>query len=355
MSGDTVSGDFIDMKDIQAIGSAEFYAGGHSTNISNNTGWIWDNAPGYIFGLGLDHAELCEGEELELNTENFNGNPDTQYHWGDGTIGPTYTVTQPGIYNITVIYSDDCEVPGEIIVDQLPAPEIDLGPDKEVCEGTPISFTSNGEYTNYLWFDGSTEPDITAASTGDYWLEVTGDNGCKNRDTAYLVIMPAPQVNIGEDQIIYNDEFLVLDAGYPEGTFEWSTGESTQTIHGYGVEGGNEYWVIVEYLGCVGADTINIDEYPVCIAEVPTAFSPNNDGVNDVIRVLNSGLQTLDFNIFNRYGELIFNTTDPSGNEEWDGTVRDAKQEMEVYTYYLRAICEDGYLIEKKGNITLLR
>ncbi|MCD4732504.1 MAG: gliding motility-associated C-terminal domain-containing protein [Bacteroidales bacterium] len=355
MGSDTVSGDFISMKDIHATGDATFYAGGHSTDISNNSGWIWNNAPGYIYGLGLEHAYLCEGDELVLSTDNFNGNPDTQYQWGDGTISPTYTVTQPGVYSLTVIYSDDCEVPGEVIVEQLPAPEIDLGEDQEICEGLTIDFTPGEDYTSYLWNTGSTNATIPATETGNYWLEVTGENGCKNSDTIYLEVMPAPHVDIGEDLIIYNDEYVILDAGYTDGIHEWSTGETTQSIQAYGIEGGNEYWVVVEYLGCTGADTIIIDEYPICVAEIPTAFTPNNDGLNDVLNVLNSGLQTLDFKIYNRYGELVFETFEPTGQEGWNGTVQGTRQEIEVYTYYLKAICKDGFLIEKKGNITLIR
>ncbi|MBE9491370.1 MAG: gliding motility-associated C-terminal domain-containing protein [Bacteroidetes bacterium] len=355
VAADTVSGDFIDMKDNAAIGNAKFYAGGHSTDVSNNSGWIWDNAPGYIYGLGIENAYLCEGDTLVLSTENFNGNPNTVYQWDDGTISPTYTVTEPGVYEVLVIYSEDCEVPGQVIVELLPAPEINLGEDREICEGESVEFDPIGNYIEYLWNTGSTNPNIPAGITGDYWLEVTGENGCKNRDTVYLEIIPTPAVNLGPDQIIYNGEFVILDAGYPDGIHEWSTDENTQTIQAYGIEGGNEYWVVVEYLSCTGTDTIIIDEYPICVAEIPTAFTPNNDGLNDVLNVLNSGLQTLDFKIFNRYGKLVFETSDPTGQDGWDGTIQGTKQEMEVYTYYLKAICKDGLIIEKKGNITLLR
>ncbi|MCD4665666.1 MAG: hypothetical protein K8R68_10395, partial [Bacteroidales bacterium] len=53
------------------------------------------------------------------------------------------------------------------------------------------------------------------------------------------------------------------------------------------------------------------------------------------------------------YGELVFETYDQDNG--WDGKVRDFKQEQDVYTYYLRAVCFDGVLIEKKGNVTLIR
>jgi gliding motility-associated-like protein len=352
---DTVIGDFIYMKDIAAIGPTVFYAGGHSTNISNNSGWIWDNAPGYIFGLGLDHATICPGETLVLDTENFNGNPDTQYQWSDGTISPTYEVTQPGIYQVLVIYSDSCQVPGEVVVDLIPAPEIDLGEDKEICEGDSIEFISTGEYAAYLWNTGSTNQSIPATITDLYWIEVTGENGCKNRDTVYLEVLPAPVVDLGPDQIIHNGEFVTLDAGAPADSYTWSSGDSTQTLDALGIEGGNIYWVIVEYKGCTTSDTIVIDEYPSCVAELPTAFSPNGDGTNDDLEVFVSGLAILELKIFDRYGELVYESSDPQGKQTWDGKYNSGKQEMEVYTFYLKAICEDGYLIEKKGNVTLLR
>jgi gliding motility-associated-like protein len=352
---DTVIGDFIYMKDIAAIGPTVFYAGGHSTDISNNSGWIWDNAPGYIYGLGLDHATICPGETLVLDTENFNGNPDTQYQWSDGTISPTYEVTQPGTYQVMVIYSDSCQVPGQVIVDMIPAPEIDLGEDKEICEGDSIEFISTGEYIAYLWNTGSTNPSVPATETDLYWLEVTGENGCKSRDSIFLQILPAPIVDLGPDVIIHNDDYLTLDAGEPADSYFWSTGDSVRTIEGFGVEGGNTYWVLVEYKGCSSSDTIVIDEYPSCVAELPTAFSPNGDGLNDDLEVFVSGLKILEFKLFDRYGQLVYESSDPQGLQKWDGKHNYEKQEMEVYTFYLKAICQDGYVIEKKGNVTLLR
>jgi gliding motility-associated-like protein len=355
VTSDTVSGDFIYMKDIHATGPAAFYAGGHSTDISNNSGWIWDNAPGYIYGLGLDHANICPGETIVLDTKNFNGNPDTQYQWSDGTISPTYEVTQPGIYEVLVIYSDSCQVPGQVIVDLIPAPDIDLGEDKEICEGDSVKFISSGNYVGYLWNNGSTNPSIPATETDYYWLQVTGENGCKNSDTIYLEVLPAPIVELGPDQIIHNDEFIILNAGEPADSYMWSTGDTIQTIKAYGIEGGNTYWVIVEYKSCSTIDTIVIDEYPSCVAELPTAFSPNGDLTNDELQVFVSGLSLLDLKIFDRYGQLVFESKDPTGIQKWDGKHNNANQDMEVFTFYLKAICQDGYLIEKKGNLTLLR
>lgn len=348
-----VAGDFIIMKDIEATGGADFYAGGHSDNIINNTGWIWDDAPGYIFGLGGDTTFLCTGDTLILTTENFNGESNTIYVWFDGTTGPTYTVTEPGDYSLTVYYSEDCAVPGSIRVEQLPLPQIDLGPDGEICEGTTFEISSAEPYDEYLWSNGSTADTIAVYTSGTYWLRVTDIKGCSNSDSIDFEVIPLPDVDLGEDLTLVHGEVWILDAGYPGGSYEWSTGDTTQTIAVQGVEGGTAYWVMVEYAGCSNSDQIMIYKYPYCTVDIPTAFTPNGDGVNDSLLIFGSGIQTLDFRVYDRYGELVFETDDISNG--WDGNYNGVKQEQEVYVYYLKAICFDGVITEKKGNVTLLR
>jgi len=68
---------------------------------------------------------------------------------------------------------------------------------------------------------------------------------------------------------------------------------------------------------------------------------------------LGSGFAEIDFRIYNRYGKLVFETTDPDIG--WDGTVNGEKQEVEVYTYYIRVLYQDKGVVEENGNITLLR
>lgn len=86
---------------------------------------------------------------------------------------------------------------------------------------------------------------------------------------------------------------------------------------------------------------------------MPNAFSPNGDGINDVVRVEGKGIVELDFRIFNRWGQLIYHGTDQ--REGWNGFFKNEKQEMEVYTYLVVAKMVDGQTIELKGNITLLQ
>ena len=86
---------------------------------------------------------------------------------------------------------------------------------------------------------------------------------------------------------------------------------------------------------------------------IPTAFSPNGDLTNDVLFVRGANIRELDFQLFNRWGELVFETTEI--NKGWDGTYEGKKVDPGVFVYQVKAICFDGQEFIDKGNITLLK
>jgi gliding motility-associated-like protein len=86
---------------------------------------------------------------------------------------------------------------------------------------------------------------------------------------------------------------------------------------------------------------------------VPNAFTPNSDGVNDKVYVRGTFFDEVNLKIFNRAGEMLFQTSDQYTG--WDGTYKGKAQDMGVYIYYLFGILKNGDKIERKGNITLIR
>jgi gliding motility-associated-like protein len=86
---------------------------------------------------------------------------------------------------------------------------------------------------------------------------------------------------------------------------------------------------------------------------IPTAFSPNGDGENDILYVRGAAIETMDLKIYNRWGQLVFETT--SQEIGWDGTFNGQPQPVEAYGYVLHATFIDGSEKLLKGNITLLR
>jgi gliding motility-associated-like protein len=88
-------------------------------------------------------------------------------------------------------------------------------------------------------------------------------------------------------------------------------------------------------------------------ARVPQIFSPNGDGLNDFLHVLGYGLEKVVFIVYNRWGEKVFETTDP--NIGWDGTFRGKEAQSGVYVYYMKAALSTSEIIEQSGDITLVR
>jgi gliding motility-associated-like protein len=86
---------------------------------------------------------------------------------------------------------------------------------------------------------------------------------------------------------------------------------------------------------------------------VPNIFSPNNDGSNDVLYVHGQGITELQLTIYDRWGELVFETTDMA--QGWDGWYKGKVMDNAVFVYYLKATFYTGEQVTKKGNITLLK
>ncbi|HHM20869.1 MAG TPA: gliding motility-associated C-terminal domain-containing protein, partial [Bacteroidetes bacterium] len=86
---------------------------------------------------------------------------------------------------------------------------------------------------------------------------------------------------------------------------------------------------------------------------LPNAFTPNGDGHNDVLYVRSNIIETMELSIYDRWGELIFHTTDQ--NTGWDGTYRNQRLAPDVFGFYLRAVCFNGQTYTRKGNVMILR
>jgi gliding motility-associated-like protein len=108
--------------------------------------------------------------------------------------------------------------------------------------------------------------------------------------------------------------------------------------------------------GCTGIAQITIRVNPPDCEEdvfVPTAFTPNFDGVNDVLFVRSKYIDEMDLIIYNRWGQEIFTSKDK--NIGWDGSFKGATLSPDVYAYYLRVKCVDGTEIKRRGNVSLLK
>jgi gliding motility-associated-like protein len=105
--------------------------------------------------------------------------------------------------------------------------------------------------------------------------------------------------------------------------------------------------------GCRAFDTLNVSVDTRDNLFVPSGFSPNGDGKNDLFRIANLTFQRIiEFRVFNRWGQEIFNTNNNNG---WDGTWKGQAQEVGNYSYQIRIGFPDGYVESYKGEVTLVR
>jgi gliding motility-associated-like protein len=167
-----------------------------------------------------------------------------------------------------------------------------------------------------------------------------------------------PTANAGNSVVITSGSTTILNgSGSAGATFSWSpsatlscntcpnpTAAPTQTT---------TYTLTVTLNGCSTSDTVTVFIDILCgELFVPTAFSPNGDNQNDILYVFGNCITNLQFAIFDRWGEKVFETTNQL--EGWDGTFNGKKMDPAAFAYYLSATVK-GEEVKKHGNITLVK
>ncbi len=185
--------------------------------------------------------------------------PGSSYLWSDGTTNPTLQVTTTGEYALQVTMGG-CIVNDTVHVTVNQAPTVNLGPDMAIClSETPLILTSvQPAGSDYLWSNGTTQPDISLTSDGKYWLTVT-NNGCQGSDTMLVRVTADPQINAGTDTTICQQHPLIIGDSVPEAIYTWNTGSSSSHIE---VSATGQYILTVNLHGCLAGDTVNIIAMP---------------------------------------------------------------------------------------------
>ncbi|MEM9023892.1 MAG: hypothetical protein AAGB22_09120, partial [Bacteroidota bacterium] len=192
----------------------------------------------------------------------------SNYTWSTGETSQTISTDQPGIVSVTVTDGNGCTGTDEIDLNVNPLPPVNLGNDTSICEGGEVILSATGAgIIGIEWQDGSTGPIFTATAVGAYSVTVTDINGCTNSGTVSIInVNPAPTVDLGGDQSILNGNSATLDAGAGFSGYEWSTGETTQTITVSNQ--GAVSVTVTDGNGCTASDTATIFFFPVGVNEI---------------------------------------------------------------------------------------
>lgn len=319
---------------------------------------VW---PAPVVDLGPD-ITLCQGQQAILDA----GNPGSTYIWSTNEFTQTIVVSTSGTYSVTVTNSNNCSASDAVVVTVQPYADATITTtDTTYCfnEG-PVQLTavtSGGTWTG---------PGITNVQTGT-WTPSTAGTGthmiiytiagqCGDKDTIYLVVLPAPDVQIYSQNQICKDSadgkaWVQVTGGTQPYVYQWNTNASTDSITH--LMPGIYAITVTDVNGCRDSKSVNIlasDNYCGDIGIwVPDIFSPNGDGVNDVLYVLGGGVKQLQFFIYDRWGEKVFETS--TLQQGWDGTFRGKPVDPGVFVYYLSATFVNDETVVKKGNITVVR
>jgi gliding motility-associated-like protein len=246
--------------------------------------------------------------------------------------------------------------------------------DTSICIGASVPFDLQVQGRFVVWNPstglsdpGITNPIATPLTTTTYTATVTDTGQCFIRTaTATVRVNPYPQVDMGQDLILaYNTPFTLSPIYGPDITrFQWvpSIGLSCTncpTPSGRALASTNYSLIATTSQGCSEAFdlkiTIACDEKNIVM---PTGFTPNGDGLNDIFYPITRGMKTIKrFVVYNRYGQTIHEKRNFVPNEKffgWDGTFNGKLQPLGSYVYIVEAECDLGSSATKKGTISLL-
>ena len=291
-------------------------------------------------------VSLCNFTSYTLTTQ-----ANSPLIWSNGDTTQSININTFEDYWVSYLNSQGCKEVDTFHITVAQAPVINILQDSMEC-GTIFSpLTIDATYTNtasYLWNDGFTSPVHTLKAPGKYEVSYTFSNDCVSKDSFTLFLISYPVINLGDDTAFCSGT-KYADAYYPSSTYLWNSGATSQ---GISITQPGTYWVQVNHSGCIKSDTLMVVPNRKQLDFImPNIVTPNNDGINDFIDFGTFQFSSLQLEIYNRWGNKVFESTDPACI--WKPTEQDG-----TYYYILQYYIDCGTESQNKavkGYITLIR
>jgi len=349
---------------------------------------IWDTAYQYVtvypsITADFDYTSVPCSNQASFYDSSAVAPTSWLWNFDDGSPtsslqNPTHIFPTAGTYDVMLIATNanGCKDTAIIQVDLAGASGVAVNPNQTICLGSSAQLLASGGIA-YSWspptgLSNTTIPNPVASptSTTTYTVNITtinsvGDTCVLSLTTTVFVIDPSvypltatvdqDTINAGESTIIHAITDTTL-------TVSWSPATGLNNPTSFNPVATPDHTTtytvtITDANGCSRSASVTI--YVIsnkCRTEdvfVPNTFTPNNDGHNDILYVRSSVVQELYFAVYNRWGEMVFETNDIT--KGWDGTYKGMLADPAVFAWYLRAKCVNGDELKKKGNTTLIR
>jgi len=325
------------------------------------------------------NSPVCTGSQLQ-----FDATGGASYEWTgpNGFYDNVYyahifraSLSDSGTYYVDIISVGGCRARDSIHVTILGTVDVHAFPDTSICKGSAVRLgTTPG--TSYSWAPGDglsgttiSNPIAKPGVSTLYVVTVTDSTGCS--DTAHVQInilnSVAAKAGIAGSDILCRPvdsaSFKNLSTGNIV-KWSWSFGNghadftADPPVQTYSIPDNEDSYVVslavADSTGCTDTAYHLIKVVKNCYIAVPSAFTPNGDGLNDYLYPLNAYKATnLLFRVYNRNGELIFETRD--WTRKWDGTLRGMPQASGVYVWMLEYNDASGKKVSLKGTSALIR
>jgi len=246
----------------------------------------------------------------------------------------------------------------------LPGNFASIEPEMTFCPHDSATLMPSGgvsyQWIPSMYLSGANEamPVIKPITNQTYTIVATSADGCKDTLTFTATVHPAAIIYLEDSVTLHPGETYQIDpqtnctyaswtpAGGLSGKYIINPLASPEISTKYVMTGTTEY-------GCKTKDSIYVNISDETLITVPNAFTPGN-GVNSEFKIIKRGIATLNyFRIFNRWGNLIFETTDI--DQGWNGEYKGVPQPVGVYVYMIEGKAKNGKIFRKQGNVTLLR
>ncbi|MBS1614260.1 MAG: gliding motility-associated C-terminal domain-containing protein, partial [Bacteroidetes bacterium] len=317
-----------------------------------------------------DVANICIGDTGFLNVINQGA---SSYTWSPNQFIVNGSSYSPGFYppDTTVYYlnvDNYCYMKNDSViinVQQLPVLSF-IVPDS-LCTRDVETLTVSGAQS-YMWDADSTltagintaTPTIVPDSSQYYYVTATSQFGCVRYDSVFVTVHQLPYVYAGDDTLIYRETEGVLNGITAADWYEWSPKTAIKDVHD--LNSLINPTTSIQYLltaidtnGCVNRDSVIVTVEVLTIVDLPTAFSPNGDGLNDVFHIVRwLNIERIkEFAVYNRWGNKVFSTTNIL--DGWNGYYLDMEQPVGTYVWMVIANTRDNQEVLHKGNVTLVR
>jgi gliding motility-associated-like protein len=329
--------------------------------------------------LSASDLTLCQDQQVTITATTSGGYPGSggySYQWSTGgqAFNSTTTALTSSQY-IQVSINDGCgpSISDSIYIEVLPPIETTVATSDTLCVGeagfASVAVSPAGGDYQISW--NNTIAPILNAQAGTSWQLVVLDNTTGCETTPQTVIIPSyPNVNANfivtpnSACISFADASSVniIDLSQNATTGMWDFGNGINQAYAPGqnltqnfASPGN-YQInlfVMNDAGCEDTSSYSFCVLPEIPVFVPDIFSPNDDGNNDVLFVRGNGIARIDFRIYNRWGEEVFATTDPT--KGWDGQLRGSPSQSGSYFYTLKVRLSNDTPLTLTGEVILVR